>query len=403
MDTPSVFLIIGTIIIIGFLGNLAFKKTKVPDILLLLGIGILLGPVLKIFNVDKFTSFAEYFGAFALIIILFEGGMDLAIERVVKEFGAASLLVIIAFFLTALSITAFLYYAYHWDIIRSLLFGAIFGCTSAAIVIPVAGRMSLSREVQTILSVESALSDVLAIIFTVYILEFVTLKHIGINAPFRAVASSFSVAIVLGGFAGFLWLKILDLIKEQKYSYMITLSAILITYALIEFFGGSGPIAVLIFGIILGNSNEFIKFMKLKKNIVVDDTIKFFHGEVSFFIRTFFFVYIGMMVSFKFINTNFLLLTAAVVGIIIIARYVTAEFICFMFPEKKNEKSAIVAMLPRGLASAVLASFPVSANIKGSEDFIGYAFTIIVLTNIIMTAGVFIVEKKTHNKRADVL
>jgi potassium/hydrogen antiporter len=396
MDTSSLFFVIGAIIIIGFLGNLAFKKTKVPDILLLLGIGILLGPILKIFNVDRFTNFAEYFGTFALIIILFEGGMDLAIERVVKEFGAASLLVTIAFFLTSLSIAAFLYYAYNWDIIKSLLFSAIFGCTSAAIVIPIVGRMSLSRGVKTILSVESALSDVLAIIFTVYIIEFVTLKHIGINAPFRAVASSFSVAIVLGGFAGFLWLKILDLIEEQQYSYMITLSAVMITYALIEFFGGSGPIAVLIFGIIIGNSNEFIKFMKLKKTVVVDDTIKFFHSEVSFFIRTFFFVYIGMMVSFKFINTDFMLLIVAVVGIILIARYVTAEFICLIFPDKKTDKNAIVAMLPRGLASAVLASFPVSANIKGSEDFIGYAFAIIVLTNIIMTIFVFISERKSQ-------
>lgn len=51
-------------------------------------------------------------------------------------------------------------------------------------------------------------------------------------------------------------------------------------------------------------------------------------------------------------------------------------------------------MLPRGLASAVLASFPVAANIKGSEDFIGYAFAIIVLSNIIMTVCVIIAENR---------
>jgi hydrogenase-4 membrane subunit HyfE len=51
-------------------------------------------------------------------------------------------------------------------------------------------------------------------------------------------------------------------------------------------------------------------------------------------------------------------------------------------------------MHPRGLASAVLASLPVSAGVQGSEDFIVYTVSVIVLSNILMTAGVFRMEKK---------
>ena len=63
----------------------------------------------------------------------------------------------------------------------------------------------------------------------------------------------------------------------------------------------------------------------------------------------------------------------------------------------------MISMLPRGLASAVLATLPISANIKGSEGFIDYTFGVIVITNILMTIGVFITEKKgqlaNHNSQ----
>lgn len=58
----------------------------------------------------------------------------------------------------------------------------------------------------------------------------------------------------------------------------------------------------------------------------------------------------------------------------------------------------MLSMLPRGLASAVLATFPVSANMKGCEEFIDYTFIVIILTNILMTIGVFFVEQENHSK-----
>ncbi len=400
MDVSFVFLIAGIIILIGFFGSLSFERTKISDVLVLLGIGIILGPVLKLVNPQNLTHFAEYFGSLALMIILFEGGMDMDIDKLIKEFGTASLLVLLSFTMSTLSIAAFLYYIQGWDVTRSLLLGTILGCTSAAIVIPIINRMSLKEEIKTILSIESALSDVLAVILTVSLVEFVKLEHIGIEKPFRAVASSFSIAIVSGVAAGLSWLKMLELFRERKYSYMTTLAAMLIVFAVVNFLGGSGPIAILIFGIILGNSHDFKKFLRLKGHALVDETIKFFHGEVTFFIRTFFFVYMGMMLSFNFINVQFLALSFSLLLIIVLIRYISIGITGLIYREKKEDRFVMLSMLPRGLASAVLATIPVSANIEGTEGFIDYTFAVIVLTNILMTAGVFITEKKMQAKTA---
>ncbi len=175
---------------------------------------------------------------------------------------------------------------------------------------------------------------------------------------------------------------------------MTTLAAMLIVFAVVNFLSGSGPIAILIFGIILGNSLDFSRFMKIKSHDLIDETIKFFHGEATFFIRTFFFVYMCMMISFNFISPLFLLLSLLITAIIIGIRFLSVSMIGSIFKEKKEDRLVMMSMLPRGLASAVLATLPASANIKGTDNFVDYTFAVIVLTNILMTIGVFISEKR---------
>ena len=394
MEIAFVFLIAGAVILIGFLGSLSFERTSIPDVLLLLGIGIILGPALKLVDLATLTGFAEYFGLFALMIILFEGGMDIDIDKLIKEFGAASLLVILSFVLSVLAIASLMYFLIGWDITRSLLLGSILGCTSAAIVIPIIGRMSLKEEIKTLLSVESAMSDVLAVVITISLIEFAKLESIGIQAPFRAIASSFSIALVAGPAAGLLWLKVLDFLKGRKYAYMTTLAAMLIVFALVDMLGGSGPIAILLFGVVLGNCHSFTRLLKTRVTSVVDETIKFFHGEVTFFVRTFFFVYMGMMISFRQLSFQLFSLMASMTLLIIVVRLISVVIMSSIFHEKREDRFVMLSMLPRGLASAVLATMPFEANIKGTEIFVEYTFAVIVLTNILMTIGVFVSERK---------
>jgi cell volume regulation protein A len=126
----------------------------------------------------------------------------------------------------------------------------------------------------------------------------------------------------------------------------------------------------------------------------MDETVKFFHGEVTFFIRTFFFVYMGMMISLPSASPSFFLLSGLLVLIIAGARYVSISLLGHVFKEKKKGKLVLFSMMPRGLASAVLATLPLSANVPGSNEFINYTFTVIVMTNLIMTWGVFLSESR---------
>lgn len=394
MPVSFVFLIAGVIILLGFFGSFLFERTKVPDVLILMAVGVVLGPVSGLFSTGNMTHFAEYFGAFALMVILFEGGMDMDLEMLIKEFGTASALVTVSFVLSVTAIAGFFYFFQHWDLVRSLLFGTILGCTSSAIIMPIISKMSLKEDAKMILSVESALSDVLSVVCTISLIEFVKFEKVGIETPFRAIASAFSIAVIAGIAGGLLWLKVAKLLQGRKYFYMLTLAYILIVFAVVEFLGGSGPIAVLVTGIVLGNEKHFSRYLKTEKMSLVDDTVKFFHGEITFFIRTFFFVYIGTMMDFGSVDGRFLLVSLLLLFIILAVRYISTEIVCMFFREKKEIKFIIFSMMPRGLASAILAMLPLTINMKDSTKFITYTFAIIVLTNMVMSTGIFISERR---------
>jgi len=397
VDLTLLFLISGSIIVIGFLGNLAYEKAKIPDVLFLLGIGVLLGPVFNVVHPGRLKDFAGPFGTFALIVILFEGGMDIKIWMLLKEFGNAILLVCLSFTLTTALVTLLLFKMMGWDLIRSLLMATVLGCTSSAIVVPVLAKMTIGDDTKTVLFIESAMSDVLAIVLAVTLVEFIRFEAIGIEKPMRAIASSFSIAIVLGTLFGFFWFKVLNLIGERKYSYMVTLGAMLIVTAVVDFLGGSGPIAILLFGIIIGNCEAMPFFSGQHHCILIDESIKFFHGEVTFFIRTFFFVYMGMIITADVLEPRYLIVSLLLMLIIAAARYVSVESMVRLTGKEKSDRAALFYMLPRGLASAVLASLPASAGLKDSGDFILYAVLIIIFSNIIMTSGVFLLERKSAN------
>jgi len=322
--------------------------------------------------------------------------MDLDIERLRSEFGAASVLVLSSFFLTAGGIASYLHFILGWEAKQGLLLGVILGCTSAAIVIPIVSRLNVSDEIKTTLSVESAFSDVLAVILTIVLIDAIMIGQKDAVAPFKAVVASFSVAIVIGVIVGLVWMKVLELMRGKKLAYMLTLAAMLITFGAVGILGGSGSIAVLVVGIVLGNADAFTRFLRIKEPLQVDQSIRFLHEEISFFIRTFFFVYIGMMFSFESLNSEYLSLCGIMLLIIVLLRIICTAITTKVYPEKKKNRILIMLMTPRGLASAVLATLPAAAGVAGTESFVAVTSGVIIITNILLTVGLFFTGQETN-------
>jgi len=85
VTVPYVFAVAAFIILAGFAGKILFQRTRVPDIPILLGIGVLMGPVLHLVDPAVLLSLAPYVGTLALLTIMLEGGMNLDVDRVLFQ------------------------------------------------------------------------------------------------------------------------------------------------------------------------------------------------------------------------------------------------------------------------------------------------------------------------------
>ncbi len=408
MHPEMFFVMVGGIIVAGFLGNLLFRFAKIPSVLLLMVIGILLGPVFHIVQSDLLFDFAPYFGTVALIIILFEGGLDLEIETVVRQFGKAILLTILVFLLTFVAVTAIGSLVIGLPLLQSLMLGAIVGGTSPAIIIPVVSKLNVRNHVKTLLSLEPALADVLiivAVVICIGIFQTQSADPVGIVVD---IVQSFTVAIGIAVVMGVVWARFIASLSGESLSYMLTLGFLFLLYFIVEHFKGSGAIAVLFFGVVLANMGTIAqrfrgplhKLLGIRVDAAKYALDAFVHNitiELSFLVRTFFFVFLGLLFSFDTLTSTVGLHIAVIVGACLLARFVGAQ--TFLTLNKKEyspgERLTVHAMAPRGLATAAMAFAPINAAVPSTELFPMYALAVIGLTSLSMTGMVAVAARKT--------
>jgi len=395
---PELFLLLGAIIFLGFIGNYIFNRTKISDVLILFLAGLLIGPIFGFADQQFFLGIVPVFASLALIIILFDGGMHLNFYRVLKELGKASAITFISFVFSVIFVATVLHYVFEWNLLIALLMGAAIGGTSSAIVIPILTKISGSEQTKTLLQLESALTDALVVVVAIAIIQIIVSNTISITGTANAIFGAFAIAAVAGGIAGIAWIRVLKKYSGQQYGYLLTLGILFALYGFVEGIKGNGAISALIFGLMIGNSSEMAKILRMKGKYIIDESFKKYHSELSFFIRTFFFVYIGVIFNINGVSMEFLIVVAAVLIATVAARVAAVN----MLTKKgyaPQDRDLMKIMMPRGLAAAVLATFPLSAGIT-PDKFPEMAFFpeivlfIVILSNLATTIGVFWYERK---------
>jgi cell volume regulation protein A len=386
------FLVAGLIIILGFLGEEFFKRTSIPDPILLLLFGLLLGPVLNIFSHEQLISITPYFAALALIVILFDGGLNMDIRQAIKNSPRAIVLGLTGFILNVLVTALLCKFLLGWRLMNGLLLGSIVGGSSSIIVVALTRKLGIGGKTETILSIESILTDVLCTVGAFVAIDIILSGEVSIQAALGSIALAFGVGIIVGSLVGIAWLNVSERFKGKSNTYMLTLAVLLLTFVVARTLGGTGALSALFLGLIIGNAPVIAKLLKFKITSTVDDSVRGFHGQISFLIRSFFFVFTGLLFSYSsFVPVLFGLFLAFVfLGL----RFVAVK-VSFLKSAKDSEKLMTV-MLPRGLAAAVLASLPLTSGIPNSQDFPQIAFMVIIVTIIICTVGVAILKKRTQ-------
>ena len=115
-------------------------------------------------------------------------------------------------------------------------------------------------------------------------------------------------------------------------------------------------------------------------------TTRLFQEEVTFFVRTFFFVYVGLLMSIDYFQPVVVMVSLAIVALVLIGRYIFQKLLVNEGP--LADQGTIVTMMPRGLAAVVVATLPTTSGIM-ITNFQEIVFTVILFTNVAATLGVF--------------
>jgi cell volume regulation protein A len=389
-STVLAFLVAALIIVLGFLGEEFFKRTSVPDPTLLLLFGVLLGPIFHMFAKEELISITPYSSALALIIILFDGGLNMNVQEAIKSSPRALVLALSGWGLNVLVVATLCKVLLGWRFLNGLLLGSIVGGSSSIIVIALMRKIKVTEEIETILSLESILTDVLCTVGAFTAIGIILSGEISLQAALSSVATAFGVGILVGAVFGIAWLIILERIKGKPNAYMLTLAMLFLTFVVARNLGGTGAISALFLGLMIGNGSSVARLLKFRTTVSIDESVRAFHSQISFLIRSFFFVFTGLLFSF----TSFtFVLFGMFLAFVFLGIRVVAVKMSTLKSHLSEAETLMIVMLPRGLAAAVLASLPLTAGVPDSQAFPEIAFVIILTTITICTVGTAILKR----------
>lgn len=390
----SIILATGLIYFIGHLFTHFFERSKVPDVLMLIIIGILAGPVMGIVTVDEIGDAGRVFTQFALIIILFEGGLDIEFRSLVHSARQSLIMTTAFFFISAATVGSIMHWGFDYSPMASAVTGFICGGTSSAVVIPLLGMIRASKKAAAMLVIESALTDVYCIVFVIGTLQSIESGEFKVGMIIYRLSSSLIVASVIGVIGGILWLRVINWIRRFNNTQFASCFCMFVLYGITEMLGFSGAIAALAFGIVMGNARFIARklyngYWTVSPVGVLSDAEKTLYKELAFLVKIFFFLYLGISIPFESRSIM------AVAACVIVSLFALRPWCALLLTGKirAHDKTITAVMLPKGLAAAVLAGLPSQYGMAEGADIQAITFHIVLYSIIITSTLIPLVER----------
>ncbi|HYE77147.1 MAG TPA: cation:proton antiporter, partial [bacterium] len=271
--------------------------------------------------------------------------------------------------------------------IPALMLGAMVGGTSPAVALPLIKSLRLGDTARAIVVLETAITDVLAIVVTEALLELILAERAHPLSPLVALLREFFGATLFGLLAGYGWAHVQRRVPSWGGSMVATGAAAFLFASLAEAIHLPSPIAALAFGIALGNLRLPSRDTLVTEfEPVVPAEERHILANLAFIFKAYFFVYLGL--SLRLSGWEPFVFGGLVTLLIFLLRPFVIRWVipAHMLP---RSQASIVAMLgAKGLASAILASLPVKAGLPEGELLrsvvLGVVLLSITLTSLLV-------------------
>ena len=400
----------GAIIFIGLLLFLAhafvalFERTRVPDVLLLIIIGLLLGPMFDIVEPADFGRAGQVFTVIALVVLLYNGGFRLSFAKMADTWKETILQTLAIYAFTFGILTTFIFFLTPLFLPESVFVGAVLAGPAPSLMAPAMRHFHLSEKTKALLRVETPLGEAVSVVVALAVLRGMRMPEMEVGIVIGRLFSSFIVAAVVGGVGAYLWSLVLFKVRRLYQGVFLTPSFVFILFGVMEYLGFSGPIAVLIFGIVLGNIERIvIPWVEQRTKMIPlpqSNTEKQLTDEVAFIVKTFFFVFVGMTVQFTYDQA--IAVAVSCTGFLVVARLIVLQVPFFRRSIPSADVLRLSVMIPKGTAAAVLAGLPLQQGIAGAALIQDLSFGVITFSIFLASLLMIVIERFGKEDAAEV-
>ena len=391
MGNPYLLIMsIAGMFILSFFFNILAKKTNFPSALLLIGLGMILKVLLDSYGLSKDVSIDTLLDVFAnigLVMIILEASLNLRLEKEKSKLILQSLLISVAGLgITVSGFTVFFLYIFpSSDTYTAVCYAIPFGLMSRSIIVPSVG--GLAGKKKEFMSYESSFTNIIGIIVFYFMMG--AAGSSGGNVTWDVLLNlvlSVVVAVVVAYCLVFLFHRL-----QLQVKLLLLLGMLVFLFAIGKYYHVSSLLLILAFGLLLNNTDVFFRgrlatlFDKEKVKPILRD----FHHltlETAFFIRTFFFVVLGLSITLSSLyDWRVLINSVVIVAILYLVRFIVLRFIAreHLFPE--------LLIAPRGLITVILFFMLALNDAQDIPAFIpGLLLYPILITSIIATISLIL-------------
>ena len=365
----------GLLMISSILLGRTTNRIGVPALLAFLGLGMIAGEqgIGRIPFSDYRLSFN--LGTIALLVILFDGGLNTPAKRVREAILPAAVLATIGVFLTAV-LTAIGARWFGFPTMQSLLLGAILSSTDAAAVFLIihSAGIELKRRPGAILELESGLNDPIAFVMTATLTQsLVDHRAITISAAI-GVATSLIVGGCLGAAVGWLGRTMVGKLRPGAGGLypVFTLAVAFISFGLPALIEGSGLLAAYVSGIVMGAGR-----------IPHSGSVRRVHDSMAWLAQLSMFLLLGLLVTPSELAKAAVPGLAVALALTFLARPI-AMLICllpFRYPPRELIYIALVGL--RGAVPIILAIVPIMSSAPGAHQIFNVVFFSVIINALI--------------------
>ena len=375
--------LVGLIIVAGLIFGKISEIIKMPDVVLFILAGIILGPsLLNWINIDKYPVENQVILSFGAAYILYDGGREIDFKILNKVKMSVSLLSTAGVLISTVIVGYVAAKVFNIPVYYGLLMGAVIASTDPSVLVPLFKSMNISNKLkQTIIS-ESAFNDAAGAVITFSLIGIILGGEFSLAQSIMDLVKSIAGGVLIGVVAGYLSHLFVD---EKKFGILrdhpaeLMIATVTGAYLISDRFGFSGFMAVFVVGMFCGNKKVF-DFWIPEHSF---QTHLRFKEVFTVLLRMMIFVILGTQFVFENLFSNLTPALIVVAVLIFIARPVSVIFSMIADRKAQWKWQEVVYMMwvrETGVIPAALSGIILTMGVDHADIISSVTFATILIT-----------------------